>query len=194
MSVTAPACVGQIYGLGFDGYLRAMDYFLERQAPKPVPRLCVIGDPIAHSLSPRIQAAMLAALGAPGTYTAQRVTREELPAFLERVRAGEFTGFNATMPHKQDLADLVDELDDSARRAGSVNTVCLRDGRLVGFSTDGAGLTAALAERGTSPVRPAGDSAGGGGRGPLGGARPAGSGGGPRDRERQKSDPGRRFV
>ena len=52
------------------------------------------------------------------------------------------------MPHKQDLADLVDELDDSARRAGSVNTVCLRDGRLVGFSTDGAGLTAALAERG----------------------------------------------
>ena len=148
VSVTAPACVGQIYGLGFDGYLRAMDYFLERQAPKPVPRLCVIGDPIAHSLSPRIQAAMLAALGAPGTYTAQRVTREELPAFLERVRAGEFTGFNATMPHKQDLADLVDELDDSARRAGSVNTVCLRDGRLVGFSTDGAGLTAALAERG----------------------------------------------
>ena len=100
VSVTAPACVGQIYGLGFDGYLRAMDYFLERQAPKPVPRLCVIGDPIAHSLSPRIQAAMLAALGAPGTYTAQRVTREELPAFLERVRAGEFTGFNATMPHR----------------------------------------------------------------------------------------------
>ena len=73
VSVTAPACVGQIYGLGFDGYLRAMDYFLERQAPKPVPRLCVIGDPIAHSLSPRIQAAMLAALGAPGN--SSRVTR-----------------------------------------------------------------------------------------------------------------------
>lgn len=150
VSVTAPACVGQLYGLGFDGYLRAMDYFLERGAPKPAPRLCVIGDPVAHSLSPRIQAAMLAALGVEGGYSAQHVKREELPAFLERVCRGEFTGFNATMPHKQDLVSLVDKLDESASRAGSVNTVCLRDGRLVGFSTDGAGLAAALSEQGVS--------------------------------------------
>ncbi len=150
VSVTAPACVGQIYGLGFDGYLRAMDHFLERQAPQAAPRLCVIGDPVAHSLSPRIQTAMLAALGVEGSYTAQHVRREELPAFLERVRAGEFTGFNATMPHKQDLVGLVDELDGSAGRTGSVNTVCLRDGRLVGFSTDGPGLVCALAGHGVA--------------------------------------------
>lgn len=152
VSVTAPACVGQLYGLGFDGYLRAMDHFLERERPgaDSAPRLCVIGDPVAHSLSPCIHGAMLAAMGSEGTYTAQPVRREELPAFLARVRAGEFTGFNATMPHKQDLAGLVDELDESARLTGSVNTVCLRDGRLVGFSTDGPGLAAALEGQGVS--------------------------------------------
>ena len=146
ISVTAPACVGQIYGLGFDGYLRAMDHFLNQTADAP--RLCVIGDPVAHSLSPKIQTAMLAALGRPGSYTAQHVAAGELPAFLERVRAGEFTGFNATMPHKQALYELVDRRDESAERTGSVNTVCLRNGQLWGFSTDGDGFVAALEQQG----------------------------------------------
>lgn len=145
ISVTAPACVGQIYGLGFDGYLRAMDHFLNSSAG---PKLCVIGDPVAHSRSPRIQSAMLTALGRSGTYTAQQVPADGLEAFLERVRAGEFTGCNATMPHKQSLCGLVDRLDESAAQTGSVNTVCLRDGQLWGYSTDGDGFTAALEELG----------------------------------------------
>ena len=147
ISVTAPACVGQIYGLGFDGYLRAMDHFL----PKEGPRLCVIGDPVAHSRSPKLQNAMLAALEVEGHYTYETVKAEELAAFLLRVRAGEYAGFNATMPHKQALVSLVDVLDDSARLTGSVNTVCSRDGKLVGFSTDGAGFVAALEALGLSP-------------------------------------------
>jgi shikimate dehydrogenase len=118
-----------------------MDYFLHENAPA---RLCVIGDPVAHSLSPRIQTAMLAALGAEGTYTAQHVKPVELPAFLDRVRAGEFTGFNATMPHKQALVGLVDKLDDSAKACQAVNTVCVENGQLVGYNTDGAGFVAAL--------------------------------------------------
>ena len=148
ISVTAPACVGQIYGLGFDGYLRAMDHFL-----CAAPRLCVIGDPAAHSKSPKIQSAMLAALGIAGSYTAQTVPADALPAFLERVRAGAFTGFNATMPHKEALLKLVDVLDKSAQRTGSVNTVCLREGKLIGFSTDGDGFVRALkGELGISPA------------------------------------------
>jgi len=116
------------------------------------PKLCVIGDPVAHSLSPRIQTAMLAALGVDGTYTAQRVKRAELPRFLPRVRAGEFTGFNATMPHKSDLVSLVDELDDSAKLSQSVNTVVRKgNGALAGYSTDGAGFVEALKGLGVDP-------------------------------------------
>lgn len=116
------------------------------------PRLCVIGDPVAHSLSPRIQTAMLAALGREGAYTAVTVRREELPRFAQRVRGGEFTGFNATMPHKMDLVGLVDELDESARLCQSVNTVVRRaDGTLAGYSTDGAGFVEALREAGRDP-------------------------------------------
>lgn len=141
ISVTAPACVGQLYGLGFAGYLRAMDHFLKEE--KPV-RLCVIGDPVAHSLSPTIHTAMLRALGREGQYTAETVPIAHLEDFIQQVRDGAFTGFNATMPHKQALLELVDCLDDSARQCGAVNTVRVEGGRLVGYSTDGDGLVAAL--------------------------------------------------
>ena len=140
VSVTAPACVGQLYGLGFDGYLRAMDYFLGKD------RLCVIGDPVEHTRSPLIQNAMLSALGLKPCYGRERVRRGELPAFLERARAAGYWGFNATMPHKEDLLPLLDEVDGAARSAGSVNTVCIRGGKCYGYSTDGPGFLAALRE------------------------------------------------
>lgn len=165
ISVTAPACVGQVYGMGFKGYLMAMDHFLneaqaqpeEPAAPEPLPeldpvKLCVIGDPVAHSLSPRIQTAMLSALGAEGSYTAQPVKKEELEDFLARVRAGEYTGFNATMPHKQALYTMMDRLDEGARQCQAVNTVCVEDGKLVGYNTDGAGFVAALRAMGCEPA------------------------------------------
>ena len=158
ISVTAPACVGQIYGMGFKGYLMAMDHFLNEEAakaeaeaapPAPIPelspvKLCVIGDPVSHSLSPRIQTAMLSALEAEGSYTYETVKQDELEAFLERVRAGEYTGFNATMPHKQLLYTMMDRLDEGARQCQAVNTVCVEDGKLVGYNTDGTGFVAAL--------------------------------------------------
>ncbi|MDE7172003.1 MAG: shikimate dehydrogenase, partial [Oscillospiraceae bacterium] len=54
------------------------------------------------------------------------------------------TGFNATMPHKEDLIPLLDEIDPTAQVMGAVNTVCLREGKWVGFNTDGGGFIAAL--------------------------------------------------
>jgi shikimate dehydrogenase len=122
-----------------------MDFFLKGEEPV---RLCVIGDPVAHSLSPTIHSAMLRTLGRAGQYSAQTVPVDKLGDFVQQVRAGAFHGFNATMPHKQALLDLVDELDDSARLCGAVNTVRVREGRLVGYSTDGDGLVAALEEEG----------------------------------------------
>lgn len=108
-------------------------------------KLQVIGDPVLHSKSPVIQAAMLAELGLNDiTYTARVVRRGELPDYLDWARENGVTGFNATMPHKEDLVPLMDGLDGAARAVGSVNTVCLRGGRLHGHSTDGPGFLAAL--------------------------------------------------
>lgn len=108
-------------------------------------KLQVIGDPVLHSKSPVIQVAMLARLGLDDiTYTARVVRRGELPDYLAWARANGVIGFNATMPHKEALVPLMDELDDAARFIGSVNTVCLRNGKLFGHSTDGPGFLAAL--------------------------------------------------
>ena len=108
--------------------------------------LQVIGDPVLHSKSPLIHGAMLAELGLDIGYTAHVVRRGELPRYLAWARDNGVTGFNATMPHKEDLVPLLDELDPAARDLGSVNTVCLRDGKWVGFSTDGGGALYALRE------------------------------------------------
>ena len=108
-------------------------------------KLQVIGDPVLHSKSPAIHGAMLAALGLENvTYTARTVRRGKLPDYLGWARENGVAGFNATMPHKEDLVPLMDELDDAAKAIGSVNTVCLRDGKLCGHSTDGPGFLAAL--------------------------------------------------
>ncbi len=107
-------------------------------------RFQVIGDPVLHSKSPVIHGAMLAALGLDIPYAAHTVRRGELPQYLAWARDNGITGFNATMPHKEDVLPLLDEIDPAASAVGSVNTVCLRRGRWVGFSTDGAGAAAAL--------------------------------------------------
>lgn len=108
-------------------------------------KLCVIGDPVLHSKSPLIQNAMIQALGLDYEYVCQPVKREELPAWLDRVRAEGWAGFNATMPHKEALVPYMDELDEDAKLYGAVNTVCYRNGKLYGFNTDGGGFARALA-------------------------------------------------
>lgn len=114
-------------------------------------KLCVIGDPIDHSLSPVIQNAMIAAAGLDLTYGACRVAGSDTADWLSRAKAEGYAGFNATMPHKENLVSLVDELDDEAGRLGAVNTVCIRDGRAYGHNTDGAGFLQALRQAGMDP-------------------------------------------
>jgi shikimate dehydrogenase len=108
--------------------------------------VALIGDPVAHSVSPPMQQAALDACGLSLTYVAVRVPRGELPRELERLRAG-CIGLNVTRPLKEDILPLLDSVSRDASRAGSVNTVVFRDGRAEGHSTDGHGLLAALARR-----------------------------------------------
>lgn len=111
-------------------------------------QLFVIGDPIAHSLSPAIHRAIARELGLAITYEARRVTVEELPVWLDQVRRRGYDGFNATMPHKLHLIPLLDRLTDEAEYFGAVNTV-RRDGDvLIGHNTDGDGFAAMLRRHG----------------------------------------------
>lgn len=110
--------------------------------------LGVIGYPIAHSLSPRMQGAAIAASGADCAYIAMPVAPEALAAAVAGLRCLGFAGFNVTIPHKVAILPLLDALDESARAIGAVNTVSLEAGRLRGYNTDGSGFVAALQRRG----------------------------------------------
>lgn len=110
--------------------------------------LGVIGYPIAHSFSPCMQNAAIAAAGADYAYIALPVAPAALAAAVEGLRSCGFAGFNVTIPHKVAILPLLDALDESARAVGAVNTVRITDGRLCGYNTDGTGFVAALQKRG----------------------------------------------
>lgn len=111
-------------------------------------KLCVIGDPVLHSKSPAIQNAMIAALGLDYIYLCQPVPRGEAGRWLECAAYAGYAGFNATMPHKEELLPLMDEVDPVAKKCGAVNTVCIREGKYYGFNTDGGGFLRALGDLG----------------------------------------------
>jgi|GEM_PF-729679 len=109
------------------------------------PHWAVIGDPVDHSLSPRLFLWLLSHLGVDGTYRKQHVTAEGLDAFVKTVRAGGLDGCNVTLPHKETILPLLDDVTEAARSVGAVNTVARRGRQLVGTNTDVDGVVAALA-------------------------------------------------
>lgn len=114
--------------------------------------VALLGDPVAHSLSPRMHAAAFRARGLRWAYVAFRVRPEDLGAAVAGLRALGFAGANVTIPHKVAVLDLVDGLDASARRCGAANTLVFAEGRrLVGYNTDVAGVRRALREEGVDP-------------------------------------------
>jgi shikimate dehydrogenase len=103
-------------------------------------KLVILGDPVSHSLSPRIHTAALAAARIAGTYEARRVDAAGMEAEVGRLRAGDLDGANVTMPHKALAARLADDLSPEAARAGSVNTLSRHAGRVRGDTTDVGGI------------------------------------------------------
>lgn len=110
----------------------------------------VIGSPVRHSRSPAIHNAAFRALGLDWTYLAFDIAAGDAGRAIDAMRALGLGGLSVTMPHKDAVVDLVDELTDDARRLGAVNCVTPRAGRLVGDNTDGAGFIASLADAGVS--------------------------------------------
>ncbi|MFN8023335.1 MAG: shikimate dehydrogenase [Acidimicrobiales bacterium] len=113
----------------------------------------VIGSPVRHSLSPALHNAAFEAAGVDWVYTAFDVPHGEAVRALDAMRALGLGGLSVTMPHKEQVADNVDELDPAAEALRSVNTVVrTADGLLRGHSTDGAGFVSSLVDAGVAVV------------------------------------------
>lgn len=112
----------------------------------------VIGDPVAHTLSPPMHNAAFASQGLGWVYVPFRVAPEHLGEAVRAVRALNLAGLNVTIPHKVAVLEYLDELDESARLIGAVNTIVNKGGRLIGYNTDGAGFLRSLrSDAGTEP-------------------------------------------
>jgi shikimate dehydrogenase len=110
-------------------------------------RLCaVLGSPIAHSASPAMHNAAFAALGLNWRYLALEVEPKNLRAAIEGARAMNFAGLNLTVPHKLFAMEMVDALDESAKKWGAVNTIKFQPEGAVGFNTDADAITRSLRE------------------------------------------------
>ena len=113
--------------------------------PTAITRIAaVIGDPVRHSLSPRLHNAGFAALGLDWFYVAFPVAKGQAAQAIEAMRTLSIEGLSVTMPHKKSVAVAVDDLSPTAAKLGAVNCV-RRDGdRLVGENTDGIGFVDSL--------------------------------------------------
>lgn len=106
------------------------------EAPSEFVKAAVIGHPIKHSKSPIIHNYWIKKYGLAGAYETADIPPDNLRRGLMGLVTRGFTGFNLTLPHKELVLDMCDEVDDLARRVGAVNTITVRDGLFFGTNTD----------------------------------------------------------
>lgn len=109
----------------------------------------LIAKDIHNSATPAVYGAFSQDLGISSDFEILNIPPEQLGDALEYARS-HFRGFNVTMPYKQTALQYMDELDESAVKCGSTNTVLVRDGKLIAYNTDGWGLIRALQDQGVS--------------------------------------------
>lgn len=108
----------------------------------------LLGWPTSHSLSPQMQNAGFAALGLDWAYVPLPTPPGLLGDAVRGLVASGFAGANVTIPHKEAVIAFCDELEDVASRAGSVNTLVIEEGRVLGASTDGLAVTSQIEPEG----------------------------------------------
>lgn len=104
----------------------------------------VIGDPIAHSMSPAMHNDLFGLYAIDAAYLPFRVSKEDLEKAVNGLKALGACGFNVTIPHKTDIMNYLDKIDPLAEAIGAVNTVKYEKGLLVGYNTDGPGFVKGL--------------------------------------------------
>ena len=110
----------------------------------------LLGSPVSHSISPLMHNEAFRILGLDYIYLCFDVNEQELPKAVEGLRACKIRGFNLTMPNKNAITSLLDELSPAAKLIGAVNTVVNDDGRLIGYNTDGIGFMQSVRDAGIS--------------------------------------------
>ncbi|MDK1018789.1 MAG: hypothetical protein QGD89_05260 [Actinomycetota bacterium] len=117
-------------------------------------RFAVVGDPVKHSKSPAIHNAGFEVLGIDAAFDFMRIPLHDFGSVVQALRAEDLDGVSVTMPHKHNAFAAADEVSDAALRTRSVNTLVMKEGRLLGYNTDVAGVTHALSEVGDTGNAP----------------------------------------
>jgi shikimate dehydrogenase len=112
----------------------------------------ITGWPVAHSRSPRLHGFWLERHGIDGAYVPLPIEPGHFAAAIRGLMWAGFAGVNCTIPHKVAAFEVCDNVEESARRAGAVNTLVFRDGRIIGSNTDGWGFLANLRAHGVDPA------------------------------------------
>lgn len=117
-------------------------------------RAGLIGNPVSHSRSPQMHNAAFAALYIDAVYELWHTEVDEIPDRVASIRADGMLGANVTVPHKQAVMPWCDELTETARRAGAVNTIIPRNGHLLGDNTDVFGFACSVQEATSADATP----------------------------------------
>lgn len=99
-------------------------------------KLALLGEKLGHSFSPIIHKIILEKSNIDMTYELIECHENELEGLLNKVRSGEYKGFNVTIPYKEKVLPYLDEISPEAKKINACNTICMKDGKLVGFNTD----------------------------------------------------------
>ncbi|MDO4305408.1 MAG: shikimate dehydrogenase [Eubacteriales bacterium] len=108
----------------------------------------LLGSPVSHSISPLMHNEAFRQLGLDYVYLCFEVTEDTLPEAVAGLKTCGIRGFNLTMPNKNKIVELLDELSPAAQMIGAVNTVVNENGRLIGYNTDGIGYMQAARDAG----------------------------------------------
>jgi shikimate dehydrogenase len=108
----------------------------------------LIGYRLKHSISPIFQQAAFDYLGLDIRYEVWETAKDDLPRVVEGIRDASKLGANVTIPYKEAMLPLLDDVDSDARRIGAVNTIVNRGDKLIGYNTDSSGFLRALREDG----------------------------------------------
>ncbi len=108
-------------------------------------KLGLVGFPVKHSLSPWIHNQFMEKSGIEGAYSIMEIKPDDsFELELERIKESQVDGFNVTVPYKKQIINYLDGLDKNAERIGAVNTVVCKNGKWIGYNTDGIGYVIAL--------------------------------------------------
>jgi shikimate dehydrogenase len=116
-----------------------------------VKQVGLVGYPVDHSFSPRMQQAAFDALGVQACYALWETQQDRLTERIASLRSPNVFGANVTIPYKENVVSLVDECDPAVVRIGAINTIVNRNGRLFGYNTDAPGFIRALIEFNAHP-------------------------------------------